>query len=777
MARDSVKRLTNLVVPVVAFVACCLGEPAAPALSGVVVDPTHSPIEGARITVWADGRGTGASVISGPGGRFTVTLKPGAYTLRVSAGGFSEIAREIGPDEIGAGTLEIVMTVASRSEVLMITDTADYRVIASESTRTPTPLIDVPQSITVVTGQLLRDQAMRSMADVVRYIPGITMAQGEGHRDAPVIRGNATTADFYVNGVRDDVQYYRDVYNVERVEAVKGANALTFGRGGGGGVINRVTKDANFSPLRSLTMDGGSFGVKRFSTDLGHNFGDRVAVRLNALYENSDSYRRSVGLERYGIAPSLTWRASERTQVRVNYENFSDDRTVDRGIPSFNGGPSPADRRTFFGDPANSYATADVNLGSLTVEHQFSNFNLRNSTLIGDYDKYYRNVFAGAVNPALTQVSISGYGNLTLRRNVFNQTDLTGVVTTGPIRHTLLAGTEFGRQKSINFRNTAFWPGNATAINLPFGNPALENSGATFRQSATDADNSAINHVSSVFVQDQVELSRYIQVVAGVRYDYFSTDFHNNRNGERLDRQDHMVSPRAGLILKPLTNLSLYTSYSVAYLPSSGDQFSSLTTTTQTLKPEQFKNYEAGAKWDARRNLTFTAAVYRLDRTNTTARDPNDPSRLLQTGSQRTNGVEVGVNGNITRRWLMTGGYAWQDAFISNPTTAALAGARIALVPRHTLSLWNNYRILPRLSAGLGVIQQASLYTGIDNTVRLPSFTRADIAAFYSLTEKIRLQANVENLFDRTYYPTAHSNNNIMPGSPRAIRVGLTARF
>ncbi len=758
------------------LLSCMYAEPVGPVLSGTVVDATGSPVEGARVVAAPEGASATYGAVSGPAGRFEMPLKPGSYTLSVAADGFQIATRTVGPTDVGGAPVEIVMQVASHSDVLTVTDTIAYQAVASTAMKTPTALIDTPHSVSVITGQLVRDQAMMSMADVVRYVPGITMAQGEGHRDAPVIRGNATTADFYVNGVRDDVQYYRDLYNVERVEAVKGANALTFGRGGGGGVLNRVTKDASNFPHQEVRIQGGSFGNKRISSDLGYSFGERLAVRLNTMYENSDSYRRHVGTERYGIAPAVTIKASERTQVRLNYEHFNDDRTVDRGIPSFAGGPSRADRRTFFGDPDASLATAGVNLGSATLEHQFSRFNLRNSTLVGDYDKFYQNVFPGALNATQTMVSLSGYNNVTLRRNLFNQTDLTGIVQTGPFRHTVLAGTEFGRQRSVNFRNTAYW-GNATSINAPFANPTVFGSGVGWRQAATDADNHAVNHIRAVFVQDQVELSRFVQVVGGVRYDYFNIDFLNHRNGEQLGRQDHMVSPRAGVILKPRANVSVYGSYSVSNLPSAGDQFSSLTATTQTLRPEQFRNYELGMKWDISQNLSLTSALFRLDRKNTTARDPNDPARIVQTGSQRTDGFEVGVNGSLTRRWMVVGGYAWQDAFVSSPTTAAALGARIALVPRHSVSLWNNVRVTSRLGAGLGVVQQASLFSGIDNTVRLPGFTRVDGALFYSLTENIRLQANAENLGDRTYYPTAHSNNNITPGSPRAVKIGLTARF
>lgn len=274
-----------------------------------------------------------------------------------------------------------------------------------------------------------------------------------------------------------------------------------------------------------------------------------------------------------------------------------------------------------------------------------------------------------------------------------------------------------------------------------------------------------------------MELTRHIQFVAGVRYDYFDMDFLNRRTQETLGASNNLVSPRLGLVVKPVSQVSLYGSYSVSYLPSSGDQFSSLTATTRTLKPEKFNNYEVGAKMDLTRRLALTAALYRLDRTNTTARDPNNPALIVQTGSQRTNGFEVSLNGNVTSRWTVMGGYSRQDAFISSATQAAALGAKVAIVPGDNVSLWNHYRLLPRVSVGLGLIHQGEMFAGIDNIVRLPSFTRADGALFFNLTEQVRLQANVENLTDTEYFPTAHSNNNILPGSARALRVGLVARF
>jgi catecholate siderophore receptor len=335
---------------------------------------------------------------------------------------------------------------------------------------------------------------------------------------------------------------------------------------------------------------------------------------------------------------------------------------------------------------------------------------------------------------------------------------------------------ELGRQSTDNFRNTGFFSNTATSIQVPYSNPTISTP-VTFRQNATDADNHLLTNVAATYLQDQVSVSRYVELLGGVRFDYFDLRYTNNRNGDKLRRIDRLVSPRIGIVIKPLTPLSVYASYGVSYLPSSGDQFSSLTNITQQVKPDKFINYEVGAKWDVRRNLTFTGALYRQNRTNTRATDPTDPTRILQTGSQRTNGVELGLNGNFTRKWQVVGGYAYQNAFITSATTAAPKGARIAMVPRHTFSLWNNYQVISRLGFGLGLVNRDDMFAAIDNTVVLPGYIRADAAVYFKFNEKFRLQSNLTNLFNRKYYVNADGNNNISPGAPRGVRVSLLASF
>jgi catecholate siderophore receptor len=750
---------------------------APPLVRGRVIDASGGAIPGARIVAAPEEAGTPIETTTDQRGEFALTLDPGRYVLTVTLDGFQQARRRVTAGHGVAESLEFVMKVAGLTESVTVSGVSQEQAPSiSSATRTLTPLRDVPQSVTVVPQQLMKEQMMTSIGDVVRYVPGITSHQGENNRDQLVIRGNSTSADFFVNGVRDDVQYFRDLYNLERIEALKGPNAMIFGRGGAGGVINRVAKDAGFAPRQQITLQGGSFGHKRTTADVNEPLGGHAAVRINGMFEDSGSFRDFVDLQRYGVTPTATIIPDTRTRLTLRYEYLHDRRVADRGITSAGGRPADVDIGTFYGRPNDSRVNADVHIGSAAFERLFANLTFRNQTVVAHYDRSYQNFVPGAANPARTTVAISAYNNATSRANVFNQTDVTSVVTTGLMRHTLLFGSEFGRQLTDNFRNTGYFDNTSTSIAVPFANPQVTPP-VVFRQSATDADNHLRALVAAVYAQDQLELSQHVQVIAGLRFDRFDLRYQNHRTGETLARPDNLISPRAGVVVKPVADVSMYGSYSVSFLPSSGDQFSSLTTITEQVKPERFNNYEAGVKWDVRPALALTTAVYRLDRTNTRSTDPNDPTRIVQTGSTRTSGFELGLSGTVSPAWRIAGGYAWQDAIVRRATTAAPAGAQVAQVPHHTFSLWNNYQLHPRIAAALGLSYRADMFAAIDNTVVLPSYVRADAAAYVNLTAKLRLQANVENVFDLKYYVNADSNTNISPGAPRAVRVGLTAAF
>ncbi len=652
-----------------------------------------------------------------------------------------------------------------------------YRVSGTRSsTRTSTPLQEVPQSITVLGPHVLRDLGLHTMARALEYVPGVTMGLGEGHRDAPTIRGQSTTADFFVDGVRDDAQYFRDSYNVSQIEALKGANALAFGRGGGGGVINRVMKQAEWTPTHSGQMETGSWNERRVTLDVGQGITTKFAARVNALHEKSDSYRNFVSYEKSGFNPTVAVLAGN-TMVRAGVEHFVDRRTVDRGIPSANGRPSALDWRTFVGDPEQSRATMTVDGAHLLAEYDNSRgLTLRTHTRAMQYDKFYQNVFASsAVNAAGTQVDLGAYNTTTGRRSVFNQSDLVYTSRRGALRQTLVTGTELSRQATDNVRLTGYFADARTARAVP-----LTSTDAvvpvSYRASATDADNEAVASVAAVFAQEQLHVGDHVQFVLGARYDRFAVRVRDHRTDAVTERVDHLLSPRGGVVFTPNRTVAMYGSVGISSLPSAGDQFSSLSASAATLTPEQFRNREVGVKYTPTEALELNTAWYRLDRTNSAAPDPANATLLVQTGAQRTTGVEVGVTGTVTPRWSVVGGVAVQQARILNRTLAARAGATVPLVPRTTLSLWNTVRVTSHASIAAGVVHQGQRYAAIDNSVILPSFTRLDGGLFVSLPLSLTMQANVENVLGARYAATSHGNNNIMPGAPRTVRLSLSVR-
>jgi len=746
-------------------------------VQGIILDPTRAPIAGAVVAAVAERPSQPASTTTNARGEFEFSLAPGRYTVTVGADGFVEVAQPLSVSSADSSAHEFILQIAGLRETVTVSGGGGYTTSAiTTATKTPTPLRDVPQALTVVTKDLIQDQLMMSVGDVMRYVPGVSVHQGENNRDQIIVRGNSSSADFYIDGVRDDVQYYRDLYNVERIEALKGPNAMIFGRGGAGGVVNRVMKSAGFQPLGEFSLQGGMNGHKRATADVNRALHGKVAFRANAMFEDSGSFRHDVTLHRKSITPTVTVTPSSQTTITGRYEYLDDSRVADRGITSYQGRPANVPDDTFYGDPGQSDVQATVNLASGLIEHRRGAMTIRNHTLVAAYDRFYQNFVPGAATPDKSQVSLTSYNNATQRTNVFNQTDVTYVASTGGIRHTLLAGAEFGLQGTANFRQTGFFNNTVPSVLVPFSAPTISTP-VTFRQSATDADNHLDTRVAAAYVQDQATLSDHLQVVGGLRFDRFDLTYHNKRNGDELQRVDDLVSPRVGVVVKPLEPMSIYSSYSVSYLPSSGDQFSSLTVITEQVKPEKMTNYEVGARWDFGSGVSLQTAVYRLDRTNTRSTDPTDPTRIVQTGSQRTNGFELGLNGSVMPTWNIAGGYAYQDAFVTSATTAAVAGAQVAQVPHHSLSLWNYYQVTPKLAGGLGILYRSNVFATIDNTVNLDGYTRADAAVYVSPNRSWRLQANVENLFGTHYYTNADSNTNISPGSPRTLRVALTTRF
>ncbi len=680
-----------------------------------------------------------------------------------------------------------------------------YRAERSVSaTKTDTLLRDVPQAITVITGQQMRDRAVQGMADAVRYVPGINTTQGEGNRDGLVFRGNSSTADFFADGMRDDVQYYRDTYNIERIEAFKGPNAMIFGRGSPGGLLNRVTRTADWREALDIGLQFGSWQKRRATADYAHPFSDAFAFRVTGVYEDSEGFRDGYMLKRQGINPTAAIHAGDNTLITLGYEYFRDERTADRGIPSyanaFNGTrfPVATARDTFFGDPDASRSDTDVNAFSALIEHDFGGGTvLRNRTRIADYDKRYQNVYPGSVNGAATTVALSAYDNTTDRRNLFNQTDLIFSATTGTVEHKFMTGVEFGRQDTDNQRRSGRFTlgagspcltgSTASSCVVPLGSPNVS-PGVVYANNSLggsgDARNTGVAKIAAVYAQDQIEFSPKWSAIVGLRYDRFDVDFTDLRTGvsaqnRSLSSSDKLWSPRVGVVFKPIDNLSLYASYGVTYLPRSGEQLGSLAFNSQSLDAEEFENIEIGAKWELRPGLTAEAAAFRLNRSNAAITDPNDSTRLILFAgdSQRVDGVELSLAGNLTEQWQVIGSYAWLDARTVRTIGTTPAGRVLAQTPQTSFGLWNRYDFNDRWGVALGATYRSTSFASISNAVTLKSYARYDGAVYYKFDERFSAQLNVENLFDKLYYPSAHSDSNISPGAPRSAYVTLNFKF
>lgn len=656
----------------------------------------------------------------------------------------------------------------------------------ADAVKTPTLLVDVPQSVSVISAEQISEQALFSVADVMQYTPGVSIGLGEDHRDQITIRGQNTTADFFVDGLRDDVQYFRPLYNLERVEILRGANALLFGRGGGGGVVNRVTKVAEVNDDFTMLSAGvDTFGAGSVSVDTNKVIDSENAFRFNGVFDSIDNHRDFKDGERYAVNPTYTWLASDDTTVRASYEYVNDDRVVDRGVPALGGEPLTGFDDTYFGDPDFNNTTLEAHIARIRAEHALNdNWNANATVQFADYDKVYQNLYPVNFDAAAGTVTLDGYRDTTARENLLFQFNLVGQFDTGLFSHTMLMGAEYGNQDTENARRDAYFTDTQDdQITFMFSDPLMipeRSLTAPVRDRASDVT------FTSAFIQDEIGIGENWIVVAGLRYDNFDIDVTDNieiANGSEdgnnglLSSSDTEISPRFGLIYKPMKNVSVYASYSKSFLPRSGDQFLSLSLTSQALDAEEFENIEIGLKWNLSDALSLTAAAFEVERENGTAQDPANPERSILTGTETT-GFEIQLVGQLTDAWTVNAGYSNLDGEeMGRVVDGDLANRELAQLPEHMLTLWNQYQVAEDWKVALGVIYQSEQYASLSNAIELPDFWRVDAAVYYDYSEDLSLQLNVENVFDEDYFPSAHNDNNISTGEPVNARISMQYRF
>ena len=645
--------------------------------------------------------------------------------------------------------------------------------------KTPVAVLNVPQTVSIITDEDIRKQGFRQIGDIIRYTPGVNTSQGEGHRDSIVFRGNRSTADFFQDGVRDDVQYYRSLYNVEQVEILRGPNALLFGRGGTGGALNRVTKKAVIGDtFGAIDFGLDDFGANDIALDYNATSSLNSAFRLMIHSDVLENHRDFYFGDRLGINPTIAIQVSDRTTLDLSYEYADHERYIDRGIPTENGKPVERFSKITFGDSTSGNLTSlEADIFRAILSTNFSNTTKGNLAIVSSkFKKIYQNYYASGYTAGESVVTIDGYNDPTERENTILSANLINELEIGSITHTLLFGLEMIDTINKNKRYDTYWSTNKSdkeTFNITRPMSFLVNSAGIATNNDFTADlNSQTQsdiEVTSIFFQDQIDVTKQLKLLIGGRHDVFDITVKDLKNDSAQSRVDKEFSPRAGIIYKPIDNVSFYYSYSESFLPRSGEQFKSLSATSATLDPDIFESSEIGVKMEVSDHLSFTAAYF--DSTQLRAARDSISGETSEIIGLQVNGLEFEVKGEINNRMSIVFGYTSLDGKTSK-------GGEPREIPDHTLSLFTTYKVSEKFGWGLGFIQQGESNIVNDKSdLFLPEFTRVDLGAYYQITDGLNIQLNIENLTDELYFPHSHSTHQVSVGEPLSVRVSARKTF
>ena len=642
--------------------------------------------------------------------------------------------------------------------------------------KTPVPVLDVPQSVSIVTDEDIRKQGFREISDIVRYIPGVNTSQGEGHRDAVVFRGVRSTADFYMDGVRDDVQYYRSLYNLEQVEVLRGPNALLFGRGGTGGIINRVTKKAVIGEeFGSVDVGTDTFGSLDLAYDYNVSSTDDSAFRINIHTDSLTNHRDFYNGERVGINPTMRFVMSDDTTLDLSYEYIDHERFIDRGIPTINGTPDESLIDIVFGTPEINTTMVEAAVFRGTISHVFSDTRKGNLTIhSSSFEKMYQNLYASGYDGTL--VTMDGYRDPTERDKLIISGNLVNEIKVGSVKHTILLGAELIDTENNNLRYDTFWSTTSDDnevfdITRPMDFTVNADGIATSVDFATTlkSKTSSDIKVTSLYMQDQIDLTDNIKLMIGGRHDSFDIIVADIKNMTSESRKDTEFSPRAGLVFKPSEEMSLYWSFSQSFLPRSGEQYKALSATSARLDPDVFESNEVGLKYDISPRLNLTLSYFNSEQTR--AERDNDTGENSEVRGLTVDGLEVQLKGQLTDRLDVMVGYSSLDGETSS-------GGEPREIPDHTFSLYAKYQVSDKYGLAFGITRQGESKIKDNNPdLVLPKFTRVDLGFYYRLSNGLQLQANIENLNDELYFPHSHSTHQVSVGEPFNAHISIRKEF
>jgi catecholate siderophore receptor len=743
-----------------------------------------------------------------------------SMTLAVSASG-QEVMREL--PKLVAQDLEEVTS---------------PKVDELSSPKVTEPLINIPQTMTVVPQLVLQQQGARTLTDALRNTPGITMQLGENGRtsagDAFSIRGTAAESNIFVDSIRDLGAITRDTFNTEQVEIAKGAVGADNGRGTIAGYVNMVSKQAQLDEFRSASLGVNTAGNFRVTADMNTTLSDTSALRASVMWQRGGVPGRDyVENNRWGVAPAFAFGLDTPIRVYVFTQHLRTDNVPDGGIPSIgyagfynasltNGTAAPVNIHNFYGR-YDDFERIKSDMATLRIEHDVSDdLKLNNSTRYGhsSMDRVMTGINALTVSSTTNRDvwTVARTRQTTFQNNdiLTNQTNLRINMNTGVIRHEITSGLEFIRegQTTMGWNGYGTLPAylnGGTAINLPDAN--LYNPDAHFSYNyyapfRTGADSDGQTDTYAAYAFDTLKFGERWLMDAGVRFERYLTEYNgvsvNNTTGATtvtdVAKRGGLLSWKTGVVFKPRPNGSVYASLSNACTPPGSSNFT-LSSEAETninnisLDPQKATNYEVGTKWDVlAERLSLNAALYRTDNRNQLVQLDSGTNAFVQYGERRVQGIELGLVGKITDAWQVTAGASWSDneelqgavTTSSNAGVQDTAGSTARWAPEYSANLWTAYS-LARWSAGLGMTWQSEqkrvTRTDIDtNTVDglkgIPGYTVFDGMLAYALGSNINLQLNVYNLLDKTYISSLNNGGSrLRLGAPRYAQVTATVKF
>jgi len=685
----------------------------------------------------------------------------------------------LGPCLLLGTTLACASTVLPELEIHSEADADDPRVKeVSTATRTATAVRDVPQTIdSIKTGDLTR-YGVSDLAYALTGLPNVS--DGADTRfDSLRIRGFDASYDFYLDGIRDDSQYKRDLHNIERIEVLKGPAAVLYGRGSQGGIVNRISKTPTVGQRSTLQAQGGSNDLRSLYADLNADAADTLSLRLNLGNEHRNSFRDGVSSDRQLFAPSMSWQLRPDLNWLLQYEYGRHQRIPDRGIPGVGGRPAKVSRATTYVADGSFSDDRTQSLRSRLSYALDDDWQLRHTLGIFRLDSDFDDTFLTGYNDQTGAVSRSRWQQDLTTRNLFNTIELEGRFDTGGLEHQVLTGVEVGRQRRDPTLYTVVKEGAGAS-----GVPALElvNPDRRLRhigKMALSANNHTVVESLGVYVQDHIRLNDQWQLLAGVRRDQFEVESLHAVKGLSATRASSSISPRLGAVWSPVPHHAFYASWTKSFSPVGGGLIGinpGASDNSNDLSPELTRQREIGLKSDwMDQRLSTTLAVYELELYNRKTQDPEDPNVILMTGLQRSRGLELTLTGTLADHWYIRAGLGMQRATVVKDTNG-FEGKRVNNVAERNGSLFLTWKPAVGWYAESGLTLVGQRYADKHNTTTLPGYARWDASLGYR-EKGWDLGASLNNINDKVYHASATSASQIQPGAPRNLVVSATYNF